>query len=79
MESQPHNPEFRNNPENVLPCISCMVNGWILISQHLLDPHCLIGNIRNKKDDNHRVLVSQSLHCSSEISEIFLYTRVSQK
>ena len=24
MESQPQNPEFRNNPENFHPCIRCM-------------------------------------------------------
>ena len=26
MESQPQNPEFRNNPENFRPCIHCMCN-----------------------------------------------------
>ena len=25
MESQPQNPEFRNNPENILPCIFCII------------------------------------------------------
>ena len=25
MDSQPHNPEFRNNPENFHPCISAPV------------------------------------------------------
>ena len=24
MESQPQNPEFRNNPENFHPCIDCL-------------------------------------------------------
>ena len=24
MESQPQNPEFRNNPENFHPCLKCM-------------------------------------------------------
>ena len=27
MESQPHNPEFRNNPENFHPCMSVQVGG----------------------------------------------------
>ena len=26
MESQPQNPEFRNNPENFHPCIHCNVS-----------------------------------------------------
>ena len=27
MESQPQNPEFKNNPENFQPCISDHING----------------------------------------------------
>ena len=31
MESQPHNPEFRINPENIQPCFK-----WRLLTSHLI-------------------------------------------
>ena len=30
MESQPHNPEFRNNPENFHPCDWCSVKNKVI-------------------------------------------------
>ena len=32
MESQPQNPEFRNNPENFHPCVCQIVNIFLSIS-----------------------------------------------
>ena len=29
MESQPQNPEFRNNPENFHPCVMCCMIGQL--------------------------------------------------
>ena len=33
MESQPQNPEFRNNPENLHPCIwlDTISLGWVIV------------------------------------------------
>ena len=59
MESQPQNPELRNNPENFHPCIahlSCSLNGFrdFLISNMganypwviaSLDPRGMVGRI----------------------------------
>ena len=37
MESQPHNPEFRNNPENFHPCIINKISGRLAKTQISLD------------------------------------------
>ena len=34
MESQPQNPQFRNNPENLHPCINLVTQLLILILNH---------------------------------------------
>ena len=51
MESQPQNPEFRNNPENFHPCIeslfcyavlSCFLSSFALISLGKREPVALL-------------------------------------
>ena len=43
MESQPQNPEFRINPENVHPCCSS-VNAYIILSVFM----CILPHIRDR-------------------------------
>ena len=38
MESQPHDAEFRNNPENFHPCIAFLFLKIVLISAKNTDP-----------------------------------------
>ena len=47
MESQPQNPEFRNNPENFHPCISAHWVLYCLNRESYMNDHVLL-NLLNK-------------------------------
>ena len=45
MESQPQNPEFRNNPENFRPCIRLVIESVLEQKRHVVQEHNLLGDI----------------------------------
>ena len=45
MESQPQNSEFRNNPENFHPWLSCFTSQSIAMVMGDIEPHLFIGKL----------------------------------
>ena len=72
MESQPQNPEFRNNPENCVPCCFVIATNTIYTSKHLFVFKDFF--ISKYSDIEHNIIFNKQSRFQNVVTDVETFT-----